>query len=261
MNENVRQQALPLFIEDAVQETTTTSSGVSAEYGRFAGGVVTMLTKSGGNQFSGSLRGGLSNPHWNSLRPGEATPTNKTTTLWEVTLGGFGWKDHLWFFVAGRDTGKAVTSRQTQLTNVPYDTVSQEKRYEGKLTFSITPEHRIVGSYNKIDQTTTGSPYTLALMDTRSLVNRKDPQKLWAVNYTGVLRTTSSSRGSTPSATTASASAAVPCTPTASSAPCCSTARGLTAAGGRRRSARRGFQAARKSFATTKTGWSRAPGS
>jgi outer membrane receptor for ferrienterochelin and colicin len=187
VNENVRQQALPLFIEDAVQETTTTSSGVSAEFGRFAGGVVTMLTKSGGNQFSGSLRAGLSNPHWNSQRPGEATPTNKTTTLWEVTLGGFAWKDHLWFFVAGRDTGKAVTSRQTQLTNIPYDTVSQEKRYEGKLTFSLTPEHRIVGSYNKIDQTTTGSPYTLAQMDLRSLVNRKDPQTLWAVNYTGVL--------------------------------------------------------------------------
>jgi hypothetical protein len=56
VNENVRQQALPLFIEDAIQETTTQTAGVSAEYGRFAGGVITSITKSGGNQFSGSLR-------------------------------------------------------------------------------------------------------------------------------------------------------------------------------------------------------------
>ena len=187
VNENVRQQALTLFIEDAVQETTTQSSGVSAEYGRFAGGVVTMLTKSGGNQFSGSVRAGLTNPSWASQRPGEAKPTNKTTTIWEATLGGFGWKDHIWFFVAGRDTGKAVTSRQTSLTNVPYDTVTAQKRYEGKLTFSLTPEHRIVGSYNKIEQETTGDRFTTNIMDLRSLTDRKDPQKLQAVNYTGVL--------------------------------------------------------------------------
>jgi len=187
VNENVRQQALTLFIEDAVQETTTTSSAVSAEFGRFAGGVVTMLTKSGGNQFSGSVRAGLTNPSWASQRPGEAKPTNKTTTIWEATLGGFGWKDHIWFFVAGRDTGKAVTSRQTSLTNVPYDTVTAQKRYEGKLTFSLTPEHRIVGSYNKIEQETTGDRFTANIMDLRSLTDRKDPQKLQAVNYTGVL--------------------------------------------------------------------------
>ena len=60
INENLRGQALDLYIEDAVQETTTTVSGVSAEYGRFTGGVVNALTKSGGNEFSGSLR---SQPH------------------------------------------------------------------------------------------------------------------------------------------------------------------------------------------------------
>lgn len=110
VNENVRQQALPLFIEDAVQETTTTSSAVSAEFGRFAGGVVTMLTKSGGNQFSGSVRAGLTNPHWNSQRPGDVrlASADLTATTWEATLGGIAWKDHLWFFIAGRDTGGAL---------------------------------------------------------------------------------------------------------------------------------------------------------
>jgi Carboxypeptidase regulatory-like domain len=45
--DNVRRSSLPLFIEDALQETTISTAGVSAEFGRFAGGVVNAITKSG----------------------------------------------------------------------------------------------------------------------------------------------------------------------------------------------------------------------
>ncbi len=53
-----------LFIEDAIQETTTITSSVSAEFGRFTGGVVNAITKSGGNAFSGSFRTTLTNDDW-----------------------------------------------------------------------------------------------------------------------------------------------------------------------------------------------------
>ena len=56
VNENLRGQAHDLYIEDAIQETTIATAGVSAEYGRFSGGVVNVITKSGGNLFSGSFR-------------------------------------------------------------------------------------------------------------------------------------------------------------------------------------------------------------
>ena len=36
--DNVRRTSLPLFIEDALQETTISTAGVSAEFGRFSGG-------------------------------------------------------------------------------------------------------------------------------------------------------------------------------------------------------------------------------
>src|SRR5688572_16337733 len=48
VNENLRGQPQNLAIEDAVQETTVTTAGISAEYGRFGGGVVNVITKSGG---------------------------------------------------------------------------------------------------------------------------------------------------------------------------------------------------------------------
>ncbi|HEX8617286.1 MAG TPA: carboxypeptidase regulatory-like domain-containing protein, partial [Thermoanaerobaculia bacterium] len=38
VNENLRGQPNPLYIEDAIQETTVLSGGVSAEFGRFTGG-------------------------------------------------------------------------------------------------------------------------------------------------------------------------------------------------------------------------------
>ena len=46
VNENLRGQPHALYIEDAIQETTILSGGVSAEYGRFTGGVVSSITKS-----------------------------------------------------------------------------------------------------------------------------------------------------------------------------------------------------------------------
>ncbi len=56
VQDNIRLTALPLYIEDSIQESTTSISNVSAEYGRFSGGVVNTLTKSGGNEFHASLR-------------------------------------------------------------------------------------------------------------------------------------------------------------------------------------------------------------
>ena len=61
------------YIEDAIQEVTVASAGVSAEYGRFAGGVANAVTKSGGNTFSGSFRTSFANDSWRSFTPFEST--------------------------------------------------------------------------------------------------------------------------------------------------------------------------------------------
>ena len=67
VNENLRGQAFNIYIEDAIQETTVATDGVSAEFGRFSGGLVNVITKSGGNLFSGSFRESLFNDNWRSL--------------------------------------------------------------------------------------------------------------------------------------------------------------------------------------------------
>ncbi len=183
VNENIRGQALPLYIEDAVQETTVSTAGISAEYGRFSGGVVTALTKSGGNEFSGSFRTSLTNQRWEEKTPLTVSLVDDINQIYEATFGGRILRDRLWFFLAGRDRSTASSS-QTALTRITYPTKDDETRYEGKLTFAITPEHRVVGSY--IERTTDQvNNWFGTIMDTASLYDRSMPEKLIAANYSG----------------------------------------------------------------------------
>ncbi len=186
VNENVRGQSLPLYIEDAVLETTTSTSGISAEYGRFQGGVVNMLTKSGGNRFSGSFRASLSNDKWVSRTELSSEALDDINTLYEATFGGYILKDSLWFFLAGRDT-EFQENRTTNYTLIPYPYGNSNTRYEGKLTWSITADQRVVGSYAQIESSTSNSDFG-TILDLASLnPNRTDPQDMFSFNYTGVL--------------------------------------------------------------------------
>jgi hypothetical protein len=197
VNENLRGQPHNLFIEDAIQETTILAGGVSAEYGRFTGGVVSTLTKSGGNTFSGSFRDSFSNPDWTEkvwegcstcsppLAP-EADHVEHTDQVYEATLGGRILKDHLWFFGAGRLAERSI-QRFTAITNLPYTNGFDEKRWEGKLTAQIASGHNFVASYLDITNDETNNAFG-AVLDFASLVPlRSLPNTLLSLNYNGVI--------------------------------------------------------------------------
>jgi hypothetical protein len=187
INENVRGQSLPLFIEDAIQETTTQVSGISAEFGRFSGGVINAISKSGGNEFTGSFRTSFTNDDWIADNAGELSPEriDERNETFEATLGGYLWKDHLWFFGAGRDRELSGTETLT-LTNINIVQEDLETRIEGKLTGTIADNHTLIGSYLEIDRERTNGFFG-AVLDRRSLSDRTDPQEILSFNYTGIL--------------------------------------------------------------------------
>ncbi len=190
VNENIRGSFLPLFIEDAIEETTTTTAGVSAEYGRFAGGVVNVITKSGGNELSGSFRVNLTNDDWVSDQTDRVfdpdfQQVDDVSDITEATLGGPFWKDKIWFFAAGRDRVEA-SQDTTAVTNLSFPTSDEEQRIEAKLTVSFTPSHSVIGSYLDIERTRAGSTFG-TILDLRSVNNRTDPQDIKSGNYTGIL--------------------------------------------------------------------------
>ncbi|MBL8115527.1 MAG: TonB-dependent receptor [Acidobacteria bacterium] len=186
VQDNIRQTPFALFIEDAIQETTTSTAAISAEYGRFTGGVVNAITKSGGNDFSGSFRLSLTNDDWQARTPAGETLVDKITPGYEATFGGPVLKDRLWFFGAGRllDT---TSGRQTSFTAIPYEYESDEKRYEAKLTLTPFANHSLTGSYIAIDRAEKNyTGYRLLALDGLD-VARETPQELLALNYSGVL--------------------------------------------------------------------------
>src|SRR5262245_12544801 len=192
--ENIRGQIQPnLMIEDAIQETTVASAGISAEFGRFTGGVVNVITKSGGNDFSGSLRDTLNNDDWRALvpsRPGDLftkdSKIDDVVPAYEYTLGGPVLKDRIWFFTAGRAQSQKA-ERQLVVTNYPYIFTNKFRRYEGKGTFAINSAHRLQAAYNKVvnEQFNYVSQQGLA-MDPHMLQDRELPEQLLTMDYTGV---------------------------------------------------------------------------
>ena len=149
-----------LFVEDAIQETQVLTSGISAEYGHFTGGVLNVITKSGGNKFAGTFRDNLSKATWLNLTPFEkgfrgdgvalapAAPHTSHTlsNIYEGTLGGPIMKDRLWFFLAGhKETSN--TPNSLALTGIPYTVTQGNNRPEYKLTGNIGSGHTLQVDY------------------------------------------------------------------------------------------------------------------
>ena len=194
VNENLRGQPNDLIIEDAVQEMTIATAGVSAEYGRFGGGVVNVITKSGGNLFNGTFRDTLTNDNWRALVPAREgdpatgdTKLDKVVPTYEYTIGGPVFRDQLWFFTAGRLQTQSF-NRQLVRTNIPYVFEDKSQRYEGKLTYTLDTNHRFQGAYTKINRDVKNNTFsTNASMDLASLEDRSLPEDLFTINYTGVI--------------------------------------------------------------------------
>src|SRR5262245_59334756 len=117
ITENLRGQPFTLYIEDALQETTVSTAGISAEYGRFGGGLVNAITKSGSDVFSGSYRQSFNNDSWRTTSPFNETKLDKVVPTYEYTFGGPIARSRLWFFNAGRFQ-ELQSSQTTTATNL-----------------------------------------------------------------------------------------------------------------------------------------------
>ncbi len=194
VNDNIFGTANDVFIEDAVAEVQVLSSGIAAEYGRFSGGVVNVITKRGGNDFSGSVRMNLTNPAWSNETPLEQSKNtqhvDKLSKFLEGTLGGPLLKDRLWFFAATRRERSSLQGALA-VVGTPFVTSTENDRYEVKLTGTPVAGHQVQGSY--VDNTTKdgnrASLSAAASLDSTVFINRQTPNRLFVSNYNGVVGT------------------------------------------------------------------------
>lgn len=193
INDNLFGTANNLFIEDAIAEIQVLTSGVSAEYGRFSGGVINAVTKSGGDAFSGGVRADYNKPEWRDETPFEdergLERSGDLSKFYTLTLGGPIVRDRAWFFLAGRDTS-ATTTGTFATTGIPLIQGQDNERYEVKLTGKITPSHSVQAAYTENSTVDINRPAFAFSIDPRVAVTRTLPNELKVVSYTGVLTNT-----------------------------------------------------------------------
>jgi hypothetical protein len=199
VTENTRSQMRPLYVEDAIEETTLLTGAIPAEYGRFTGGVVNTITRSGGNDFDASLRDSLSNPKWAAQTPALEEREDHLNHVWEATAGGALLRDRLWFFASGRwaknDQARQTIAIPAFTTNplsaasprISYSEGNDQRRYEGKLTSTLGDRHSLVGSYFGVLTLGTNARFNANLYDEASLTEQHDPESLAALHYDGVV--------------------------------------------------------------------------
>ena len=186
INENLRQQARPFLIADALQETRVAASSVAAEFGRFQGGVVNSVTKSGTNKLAALFRLGFTNDSWRALTPfgGDRTVNRRMPTI-EATIGGPLRKDHLWYFGAIK-LEKFEQSRILPYSGITYVYGDTQQRYEGKMTWSPTKRQTARLYYFRVDDRRTRVA-TGVVMDLASLYDDTTPEALYAGSYNATI--------------------------------------------------------------------------
>ena len=189
VNDNVFGQPNGLFIEEGIQEAQVLTSGVSAEFGRFGGGVVNVVTRSGGNIFSGAFRTNLSNSAWSDETPfedGKGTKrASKLSPTYEAIAGGPVMKDRLWFF-GGTRVERTTTSNLLPVTGIGYEGKNNNRRYEAKLTGTIAAGQTLQGSFidSSTDQFSVSHPNSI---DPRALTSPHTANRLGVATWRGVI--------------------------------------------------------------------------
>ena len=97
-----------------IEAVDVKTGGYQAEFGRATGGVINVVTKSGGNEFHGDLFGYLDNDSLQSspdpIVSTGGTVEGFTRKDYGIGVGGFLKKDKLWFFAAYDKVSNTLTS-------------------------------------------------------------------------------------------------------------------------------------------------------
>ncbi len=164
------QRAGMTFNNEVIQEQELMTSGVPAEYGGGKGVVGNIVTKAGGNRFSGSLNfytqpRSFFLPYGGSIYDQSANPSklegykdNKWDTA--ATLGGPILRDKLWFFASGQyrnDSSTFNLSESASAAREEVDFAMKRTGLFGKLTYKMTPSDSFNLTYFLDDYSVNGS--------------------------------------------------------------------------------------------------------
>ncbi|HTY43055.1 MAG TPA: TonB-dependent receptor [Thermoanaerobaculia bacterium] len=148
-----------------IQEVEVKTGGYQAEFGGSTGGIVNVITKSGGNEYHGEGFVYYSN---NNVQAANKHPEDSELFSfisgynrldYGFDLGGFALKDRLWFFGAYDRVQNTTKQTLTSGPNVgqPANTDSHTTLGSAKLTWMLNASNSLVASYFQDPQGSTGA--------------------------------------------------------------------------------------------------------
>ena len=178
-----------VYLEDAIEEVQVLTSGIGARYGRFQGGVVNAITKSGSNDFEATLRYEFDKESWNEKSPFGESQSDELDEVYQGTAGGFIMKDYLWYFAGYREIPATTDARTTGGTGQSFTTSANEDRTQVKLRGAPRSDHVIDVSYLEFEAVT--DPWASRNLNPGHLQStagsRGDPRETRTLTYQGVL--------------------------------------------------------------------------
>lgn len=175
-----------VYFEDAIKEIQVLTSGISARYGRFQGGVLNAITKGGSNDYHATLRYEFANQDWNGKTDFGETQSDDLDERYWATVAGRIVRDRLWFFAGYRTIPETMTSSTTVRTQESFETSANEDRWEIRLTGNVNPDHVIDVTRLEFDGETTNRA-GLTPGESRATGDRDDPRDMTTATYQGVL--------------------------------------------------------------------------
>ena len=179
-----------------IEEAKIMGIGLPAEYGNFTGVIFNLVTKSGGNAFSGHFEFDFQgyrddSKFWQATNnqayledfPKLTSPTSKLMDI-NGHLGGPIVKDKLWFYVGGQ-----FYRTQNRPTGFPEDVDYKQPRFFAKLTSQLTPSLNMNLAFQRTryDGTNRGAGSTTS---PEACVTQDSPDWLVSFNLTKILSPT-----------------------------------------------------------------------
>jgi hypothetical protein len=180
---------------EIIQEQQVLTGGLSAEYEGGTGLVSKVITKSGGNEFTGSINYYFQN---DSLVADNDNLPNNTYNKFDtaITLGGPIIKDKLWFFASMQTKETEIDVSDLEAGTVLRTSTASSDLGFGKLTAQITDNDFLSFSYfdDPYDRDATTSATTLNNRDSASAQGGSNTNLTWTHSFDkGVLTVSKSS--------------------------------------------------------------------
>jgi hypothetical protein len=143
-----------------IQEVDVKTGGYEAEFGRATGGIINVITKSGGNEFTGDLFGYYDADSFQSntkqVDSSNGTLQGFTKRDFGADVGGFLIRDKLWFFAAYDSVEHSSDKELPGLTDV-VNAKTEQDLGSAKLTYTLAPNQTVVFSFLQDPRSDTGA--------------------------------------------------------------------------------------------------------